>query len=112
MPKKSKSARKKPRRFATKILLILIILLSLSLVFLIVFEMNSDLFTISKAEPKTFSIQDQCSVFVGQLIHTLNNEGECVQQCITACDTENMNYDHVSFIQKTSECHQCSCTCK
>ncbi len=81
------------------LILILILLLMISFN---VFEHN---------ETRMFSIKDECSIVVGNLIHQIRNNGECRIKCVNECDVRKMNFEKFDFTEKDNECNSCECWC-
>lgn len=72
---------------------------------------SSDIFDGSK-EVRLFSIMDECSLVMGNLIHQIRDSGDCRIRCINECDIRDMDFDSVEFVLQNSTCHLCDCYCR
>jgi hypothetical protein len=63
------------------------------------------------SEPEMFSIKDECSLMMGNLIHQIRDEGECRIKCVNECDVREMNFVRFEFEGKNNDCSSCDCWC-
>ncbi len=64
-----------------------------------------------KVERK-FIVKDECSLIVGKLIHTINDEGFCESRCKMHCNVREMSYARFEFRKAENDCNICDCYCK
>lgn len=95
----------------------LIFVLVLALVFLVLFLLieegilENPFSEYGKVEQK-FSVRDECSLIVGNLIHQIDDEGICEARCKTNCQVREMNYIRFEFLEVEGDCNVCDCYCK
>ncbi|MFH1290670.1 MAG: hypothetical protein ABIH92_04650 [Nanoarchaeota archaeon] len=121
MPRKKKRAekarkaeKKKKRRskvFPVVIVILLVALVVLVPVLLVQGGYVDNPFEDFNAEPQLFLIKDECSVIVGNLIHTMNDEDDCSLKCKNECGVREMEFYESHFIQREGDCHMCECYC-
>jgi len=63
------------------------------------------------AKEQTFSISDDCSLIVGQLIHTIASDDVCEMRCKTYCQTREISYTNHLFTTRQNDCNVCECSC-
>jgi len=105
--KRNETARNK-RKYAVRVLLAIALVLLILIGFLLIVQ--SGTFE-KKSEPEYFSLQDECQAVMGNLMHSINNEGECKLRCINHCDIREMNFEGFEFIEETTACSHCGCSC-
>jgi len=59
-----------------------------------------------------FMVKDGCSMIVGNLMHTINNDDDCKRQCKSDCQVREMNFQRFVFTKVPNNCNECSCYCK
>jgi predicted lipoprotein with Yx(FWY)xxD motif len=110
MAKKSKRNRKKIYLAA-----IIALVVSLAVVFFVMAVDNSivenPISQLSK-EAVEFSVQDVCSVFAGQILHTIKDDGTCSSACRAECDARSMSYISSEFSEIEGDCNICRCRCR
>jgi len=121
MPKKQKNNRKlkknKKQVFHKKTMLFLMVILALflavlSAILLVQFNIIKNPLEKITQEKRVFNIKDECSLIVGQLIHTIKDDSTCELKCKTNCNSFDMNFDNSEFTAKKEDCNGCECTCK
>lgn len=105
--KKSKAGQKTRGRNIVFILFISLGVLILVLGLLLMFDFG----VFKKNEVKMFSIKDECSIVVGNLIHQIRNDGECRIKCVNECYIREMDFEKFNFIEKNDDCSSCECWC-
>ena len=60
---------------------------------------------------KNFTIQDKCSIIVGKIVHPIDREDECMNNCVAQCEIYSLSYDRVEFELMQDTCNKCSCFC-
>ena len=66
----------------------------------------------SSKEIKMFSIKDECSLVMGNLIHQIRDSGDCKIKCINECDIDGMHFNYIEFAAQNNSCNDCYCYCK
>jgi hypothetical protein len=96
------------------VILIIFVLILGGLVLGLLFEFNiiGNPLSAMTAKTQVFFVEDRCSLIVGQLIHTLNDESECKVRCRTTCELRGVQFYDFEFVQKTEDCNTCKCYCK
>jgi len=97
----------------SKKLLVLIILLSILLAVLLIFQFG--IFEKIKKPSKDrmeIQIKDKCGLILGNLIHEIKGEGDCNIKCINECRLNNMEISSYQFIENETSCHLCNCYCE
>jgi len=94
------------------IIILTIILLFTILILLIQLGIIKNPLNNFNIQPKMYNIKDECALIVGQLIHTINDEGICKQKCNNECGAREMRFYDLEFIEKENDCHECNCYCK
>jgi len=122
MPKKQKTSSKKVKNKKKQVLhkktmLVIMIVLALflvvlSLILLVQFNFIKNPLEKISSEERIFAIKDECSLIVGQLIHTIKDGITCELKCKTNCNAFDMKFHDSKFIENTGDCHRCECTCK
>lgn len=121
MPKKLPAYKKSKKNSSVKInkkyMAILIITLSFILVAILIaisLELNIIKNPIKgfQIAPELFIIKDKCSLIVGQIIHTINDESICKMKCNAECEVREMQFRSSEFTKKEGDCHECRCYCK
>lgn len=83
------------------------------LLFLLIFLVFVGLGGLKKPqEPELFRIKDECSLVMGNLIHSIKDEGECKLRCFNDCGIRRMEYDLSKFREVTNSCNSCDCYCR
>lgn len=54
---------------------------------------------------------DRCSLIAGQLIHTINTEGECRNVCFSECEVRKSRLKEFEFREQINNCNICTCYC-
>ena len=103
---------KKRKITLISIFLLVFLLVIMLLLFLFQLEIIKNPYAKFGAKPILFKIRDECSLIVGQLIHTYNDEGSCKNRCNAECEVRNFNFYNVEFIEKEKDCHECNCYCR
>jgi hypothetical protein len=69
--------------------------------------------TFEKAsEVSKFSIDDECSIIYGSLIHNIRDEGDCKIKCANNCEIRELGFYDSEFISQNNSCHTCDCYCE
>jgi hypothetical protein len=108
----NKKKGKKSRLLLTGLIVLLIALIALVGILLLQLGVVDNPFTNLHFQPKEFIIKDECSMIVGNLIHSIQDEGVCEQKCKTDCDVRDMFYYDFEFTEKMGDCHECKCYCR
>lgn len=119
MPKKKKLKKevKKINKPSKKIIQISIIILALVLLLLSLFLLvetgiiKNPLDRLN-SKNKVYNLQDECSLIVGQLIHSIEDENDCQLKCRTNCNVRGETYLYEEFIKSENNCHTCTCSCR
>ncbi len=107
----------KKRFISKKIVIITISVLLIALAFILIYlgfeygVLTNPLELINK-KTKFYSVKDECSLILGNLIHSIKDEGICQAKCKTYCETRELNYQNSEFILKENDCNLCNCYCK
>ena len=109
---KKKKNNKKSKKIIIGAIILILLLSVIILILLIQFKIIKYDFKSFALKPELFKIEDKCSVIVGQLIHTVNNEGTCMMKCKTECEVRDMKFFNLEFIEIENDCNKCSCYCK
>ncbi len=110
---KNKAHNKKIRTQALVGMIILgIVCIGLIIALLINMRVISNPFTFTEKEVIAYSIPDECSLIVGQLIHTVETEDVCEQRCKTNCQIREKEYVQHEFSLVPNDCNQCTCYCE
>ena len=64
------------------------------------------------SSPELFTIEDKCSLIVGQLIHNIGDEDSCQQICKSNCEVREMQFYSSEFEKKEEDCNKCNCYCE
>ena len=62
-------------------------------------------------ENHKITIDDKCTVFVGNVIHTIGTDAQCQLRCSTQCQTFSETMKSFSFAQGKG-CNSCTCICQ
>lgn len=112
--KKSKTKR---TLFSSKPMLAFVILLSIIALVLIVLllvqtgVMNNPLNIFTK-RAVSFSINDVCSLIVGNIIHPIPTEDACAGNCRASCEVREKGFVKSEFVKNENDCNTCQCYCK
>ena len=114
--KKVKKEDSKKKFLSKKIVLISIIILVVLTLFILTylgFEYGflSNPFDDFNKKSKLYSVKDECSLILGNLIHSIKDEGICEAKCKIYCQTRELDYKNSEFIAKESDCNICNCYC-
>lgn len=106
------------RRFFSQSTLYCLLVLFLVVLFFLIFFL---LIEIGYAE-KTFdsllreevvhSLDDECSVFVGNIAHTIGDESVCQNRCEIYCEAVHREFSRTDFLENPGECNSCKCSCR
>ncbi len=99
------------RRFDPLLIAIVAVFIIVIVLGAMVFARNPPDISLNFGAKKTIDIEDQCSQFYNNLVHTVNNEAECQVQCYTRCQALDMSLDDFQFTQQLTRCHDCTCEC-
>lgn len=105
---KSTNSKKKEKRI-TKMFFGLGLILVVVFIGLILF--NFGVFEKGKEIIK-FSLDDECSIIMGNLIHNIRDNGDCKIKCINNCKIRKLDFYDVEFALQNSSCHICDCYCR
>lgn len=105
---KKYSSKKKRYHRQNKILFGVLVILILILSSLFAFDVG--LFE-KKHEVIQFEVLDECSLIMGNLIHTFQNEGGCKIKCMNNCEIRGLEFYDSGFVFQNSSCHTCDCYC-
>lgn len=64
-----------------------------------------------KKVAQEFSVPDECSLVMGNLIHQMKNDADCKIRCHGECQVREMDFVNHSFTEKFDSCHTCDCYC-
>lgn len=64
------------------------------------------------AKSEKFTLNDECSIIVGQLIHTVQDEGACQNKCYSQCQSIDADFVRIEFTERPNNCNLCDCYCK
>lgn len=107
---------KKKKKFNRKLNLFLILTLFLVLIIICIIILN-EYGILKKENPnhfieKNFTIQDECSIIAGKIIHPIDREEDCAIKCVARCEVQSLSYINSEFIKKEERCNFCQCLCK
>ncbi|MBR9705041.1 hypothetical protein GOV12_06530 [Candidatus Pacearchaeota archaeon] len=96
-----------------KILFLIVILLLVVFVILSIYEFGifDYLLNLNK-EPQLISIKDECSLYLGRVIHKIKSLGDCSIACNHECNLRELNFHNINFVNNTDNCNVCNCYCK
>ncbi len=101
------------RRTIKAYLSVLLILLAAVLFSLLVdYGFVKNPLNLGAREVQTFAIVDECSLIVGQLVHTVGDEDVCEMRCKTECGVKMGEFIESDFEEIENDCNKCSCFCK
>ena len=83
---------------------LIIILAGLILFNMGIFEQEREIFK--------FTVDDECSIIMGNLIHNVRDEGDCKIKCMNNCEIRELDFYDSEFILENSSCHTCDCFCR
>src|SRR3989339_612863 len=63
-------------------------------------------------DPEYLLIKDECALIMGNLIHKIQNEGECKIACQNSCKIKGYFYFNSTFVSFNNQCNTCDCYCK
>jgi len=77
----------------------------------------AEVFDISKIkspfrESTFISIEDECSLIMGNLVHQIKDDDSCAIRCYNECNLIDSKVKDYEFIMSQSECSTCNCYCK
>jgi hypothetical protein len=113
--KKETKQKKEPHKEKEKRKKIVRILLALGTLLLLLL---GGLFFIEKGvfekprETQKFTLLDECSLVLGNLLHSINEQGECRLRCKNNCEIRNLNFENSEFREEENNCHTCDCYCR
>ncbi|GBE20088.1 hypothetical protein BMS3Abin17_00822 [archaeon BMS3Abin17] len=115
MSKKKRELKKKAykldrTRMTILIIILTIFLTTLFLYLLVQFNIISPLKKISLG-PKLFMLEDECTLVVGKLIHTIKDDNTCEFRCKTNCEVREMLFYKSDFLKNQGDCNECTCYC-
>lgn len=96
----------------TILIVLLVVLVILVPVLLYQLGMISNPFKNLHLESKEFVVRDDCSMIVGNLIHSIQDQDVCGQKCRTDCGVRNLFYQDSKFTERPGDCNECKCYCK
>jgi len=65
----------------------------------------------NKGEVQKFSIDDECSLIMGSILHNIRDGGECKIKCANNCEIREMTFHDSEFFLQNASCHTCDCYC-
>lgn len=101
-------------RKSAKLLIFLLVLLLVFSIFIFLVQqkiLRNPFEDYGKVEQK-FSVRDECSLIVGNLIHTIDDEGICEARCKTQCGVREMSFVRSEYKKVEKDCNICDCYCK
>lgn len=96
------------RKKVVRVLLTIAILLAITLLILFLIEKR---IIKEPTEEKLIQLQDECSLVLGNLMHSINSEGECRLRCINTCGISNLEFEKSEFTPNENDCNACNCYC-
>ena len=63
-------------------------------------------------EISKFSVDDECAIIMGNLIHNVRDDGDCKIKCMNNCEIRELDFHDSDFIFQNTSCHTCDCYCK
>lgn len=117
MPKRKrekKSGRRKRRSWIFGSFLILLLVALVVLVPILLYQLGlvNNVFANLHIEKQEFLIEDDCSVIAGNIMHTIEDEGDCKHRCKNNCGVRELFFYDSEFIEKVGDCHECKCYCR
>jgi len=109
--KRKKNLRKKTK---TKELYKGLVVFSIILIVLLVILLIISLFKSTGGdldEPQLYSIRDECSLVMGNVMHPIQDGGDCKIKCINECEFRGLEIDSFEFVPQNSSCNVCDCYC-
>ncbi len=105
--RKRKTAKRKTNRAIVIGLFVGIGVLVLVLIGLVMFNFGF----FENHEPEFFSVKDECSLIMGNLVHQIRDDGECRIRCVNECDVRDMDFVKFEYEGKDNDCNSCGCWC-
>lgn len=59
-----------------------------------------------------FVLQDECNLVMGNLIHQIRTDGDCIIRCRNECELREMDFVRMEFVPQNNSCHDCDCYCR
>lgn len=110
--KKEDIIKPKKKNLISVIILLSLLILGLILVLLVRLDLIKNPFYIINRSSQEFVIKDECTLVVGQLIHTIEQEETCELRCKSNCDIRELEYVSHTFTSIDRDCNSCNCVCK
>ena len=102
-----KRIKKKKSKLILVFLLIALILLIISLVF------SFQLWNLFKKQKiQKVDIIDECSLFLGEILHQIRDLPDCENACRSECYILDKDFYEVEFQEFQGGCNTCMCSCK
>jgi uncharacterized metal-binding protein len=90
------------------VLIFLILIILFAIGFLAVKEFD----LIPEKKQNVFQLEDECGVFLGQMLHSIKDEGSCETNCEVRCSSTDLKFKKVLFEESRGGCHSCTCYCR
>ncbi|MFH1638389.1 MAG: hypothetical protein ABIB71_08240 [Candidatus Woesearchaeota archaeon] len=68
--------------------------------------------SIFSSDMEEYGLKDQCGPIMGSILHTIDDEGSCIQKCKINCLSKDKEYGKVEFKKEVDACNICTCYCK
>lgn len=104
-----KKKRKKNKKSKLIFLFLLFALVSLGVLMIISFKAWN---FVEKQEIEKIEIIDDCSLFMGSLLHQIRDLADCENSCRSECYTLSKKFIDVEFQNIEESCNVCNCYCK
>lgn len=62
--------------------------------------------------PKEYSIADECSIILNNIIHQIKTDGDCRIKCRNECGIRGESFFESNFTEEKSRCSTCICYCR
>jgi cytoskeletal protein RodZ len=104
------TTKKRPKRNKLlRSILIAIVALTMLLGFLLLLEYEA---FEPEGEEQFFPIADECSLVLGNLLHPIQDTGDCSTKCRNECTLRELTYTRSEFATENNSCNVCDCYCK
>lgn len=120
MKKKTKTKIKRRRKintksktFSSKIFLLGMIMLAILIFILLIIEyVNFGFVSEIFSQEYKVEVKDECSIIMGNLLHTIRDSTDCNLQCNNRCNIDGNKFVDSEFTLLNNSCNSCNCYCK
>ena len=109
------AAKKVKKRFFKSRQLIILLSVLLAIIFLVILFnqgfIGNPLENFGKGITKVVA-PDECTIIAGNLLHTIEDEGDCNLKCVAECEIRTLELEDSEFMARPNNCNICTCSCK